>query len=676
MVAADELKKTRETLQILVREIENLANAGGPPDQFFPAFLERLLVILGAPGGAVWLRNGQGIVPICEHNLQQLGVMATAQSKKLNDQFIRETVESGEAKVRAADQGSPTPTAHVYLLAALHKNKEPVGAVEIFQRPDSAKEARPGFLQFMEQMCGHASRYLQLMDAHKAAQAAPDEFWAQFEPFVLRLQRTLDIEEVAATAANDARQLIGCDRTSVAVYRFNKTRVAAVSGADSVNRRANLVRALEKLTHRVIAGREPMHYTGKMDQYSPQIEGPLADYISESGARMISILPLFEPPPLISPTKKEDEEKRIKRPRHPVGALIVEQMADGTPKPGMLDRATLVADHTGAALHNAILHHKLFLLPVWRALGHFAEKVRGRLGYKILAGVAAVALITAALVYIPWEYKAEAKGRLMPASQTDVFAPWDAQVHRLLVTSGQKVQAGDLLLELRSPDLEAKYLAAQNRLSELGKQQQAHQADLDEAVRRADRNKITELQGKLQQTNVAIEGGLEQVGVLRSQVELLQVKAPSAGTITTFQLEQLLSNRPVQRGEVLMEIMQEDGPWRLELEVPDHRMGHILYRQQELKQAKLPLQFMMATSAEVTYEGQLDTSSTRTVLTQDTGSVVEAFADINPEDFKRLADNRRVGAEVTAWVLCGKKPLGYVLFGDVIEFLQKKSMLW
>ena len=36
--------------------------------------------------------------------------------------------------------------------------------------------------------------------------------------------------------------------------------------------------------------------------------------------------------------------------------------------------------------------------------------------------------------------------------------------------------------------------------------------------------------------------------------------------------------------------------------------------------------------------------------------------------------NRRIGADVRAKINCGKRSLGYVLFGDVVEFVQKH--LW
>lgn len=678
MASVEEVKRAREQVGVLVKEIEDLAAATPPPDKFFPAFLERLLVVLGAPGGAIWLRNGSGQVGCaCELNMEPLGVMSTQNGQRINEKFIGEVIETGEARVRAQDAGDPTPTPHVYLLAALHRGKDCVGAVEVFQRTDSAREARPGYLQFMEQMCGHASRYLQDLDGVKAQQS-PEEFWTQFAAFVLRLQRTLDINEIAQTAANDIRQFTQCDRVCVAVYRFRKTDIAAVSGTDTVNRRANLIRALRILVDRVIATGEPLRYTGQLENLAPQIEAPLADYISESGARLIYVLPFFEPPPLIKPSRETEDGYKPPEKLKPIGALIIEQLAEGRLRPGVSGRADLAARHVGAALNAAITHNRLFLLPVWRTLGHAAERVRGRLLLKIIAGTVALALATLALIFVPWDYKVEAKGRLMPVKQAEVFAPWDARVEHIYVKSGEKVKAGQLLLELKSEELEAKVLTASNEETELQKQMSTLQAELDEANRKADRNKAIELQGKRELARTQLEGAREQKKILQRQLAQLQVNSPVDGTVTTFQIEQLLANRPVQRGEVLLEVMREIGPWHLELEIPDNRMGHILHRTTTLGNKVLPLEFMLATSTEITYNGSIDVSeaATRTALTQEAGSVVEANGEIDSKDFERLTPGRRVGAEVSAWINCGKKPLGYVLFGDVIEFIEKRSIFW
>ena len=76
---------------------------------------------------------------------------------------------------------------------------------------------------------------------------------------------------------------------------------------------------------------------------------------------------------------------------------------------------------------------------------------------------------------------------------------------------------------------------------------------------------------------------------------------------------------------------------------------------------------MLATATEATYKGSLESLSTRSVASESEGTVVPVFV--------ALADPTptapRIGAEVKAKIDCGRASLGYVWFGDVIEFLRK-----
>jgi len=105
-----------------------------------------------------------------------------------------------------------------------------VGVVELFQRPDTPEEARPGYLQFLEQMCGHASRFLQQRQA-APAQGGGDPFWAKLEDVTLQLQRSLKTDDVSSVATNDGKQLLECDRCSMAIRSGRKTSTSSLARA-------------------------------------------------------------------------------------------------------------------------------------------------------------------------------------------------------------------------------------------------------------------------------------------------------------------------------------------------------------------------------------------------------------------------------------------------------------
>jgi hypothetical protein len=120
---------------------------------------------------------------------------------------------------------------------------------------------------------------------------------------------------------------------------------------------------------------------------------------------------------------------------------------------------------------------------------------------------------------------------------------------------------------------------------------------------------------------------------------------------------------------VLISIMNEDGPWQLELKVEEARLGHLV-RAQEAAKAPLPIEFVLVMKPEQHYAATLKEVATRATLNEEQQLVVRSIADLDVD----LGDQRRIGAEVRARIDCGTKPVGYVLFGDVIEFVQR--YLW
>lgn len=671
MTRPDELDQVRKRIIQLAREIEEYSQADIPSEQFFQEFLTRVVNAVGARAGAVWMMNGeQQLSLMSAQGLNEIGFAEDQEAQMRNQRLLSEVMTNGQACSYSSDDNTefPLPTRDLIILAALQKNKQCVGVVEIFQRGDTPAQARAGFLQFVEQMSGYACRFL---DRDSASVAADNELQlsGKFEQFLLQIHRSLNIQEVATTVANDGRILLACDRLSVAVKHGKEYRVTAISGQDAVNQRANLVRTMTKMGTKAIAMGDPLIYSGRVENLPPQIEIPLADYIQESGSRMVMVVPLFEPEPLMDAkdkdgsTRKPDEKHKT-----PIGGLIVEQVSESQPKAGLQHRVELLAEHVGAAVSNARTHQGLFLQPVWRFLGQYTTWLQGRTLVKTVAVIAGLAILGLILAFVPWDYRVEGEGRLMPIVQKNVFCPMDGEVTKIVAESGQRVAEGEVLLQLKNDELHAELLAKRNELNEKKQLRLAIDAQLVEAEKSGVREDVVKLFGQKVETEIQIAGAQKQLSILEEREASLTVRAPIAGVVATFQIEQLLRNRPVRRGEILLEIMDDTGPWRLQLEIEEQRMGHIVNGQQELGTEELPVEFVLATSAESTYNGKLSTLATRSNSSEAAGgSVVEAFVSIDADQLP----SRRIGADVTAKINCGKKSLGYVLFGDVVEFLQR-----
>ncbi|MFH1304759.1 MAG: hypothetical protein ABIK07_27205, partial [Planctomycetota bacterium] len=71
-------------------------------------------------------------------------------------------------------------------------------------------------------------------------------------------------------------------------------------------------------------------------------------------------------------------------------------------------------------------------------------------------------------------------------------------------------------------------------------------------------------------------------------------------------------------------------------------MGHILRATNKKGDLGLPVEYILATSNEVTYEGEITEISTRANSSEESGSIVEMYATFNKA--KLPADSLRIGA--------------------------------
>lgn len=668
------VEQARRELVQIAQQIQGLARTAPPPQEYFTTFLALLGKAVGARAGVVWRLNPDGrLTPLAESRYAETGIPEDGTADGANQLLVRETFTTGQARYLKADHESctrfPKPTA--LIVAPLQDETACVGVVELFQPPGATDQARGGYLQFVEQMAGYASEYLAGL-RERSAQTG-DDFWHELAELTLRLQSSLNPAEVASVAANDGRLLLDCDRLSVVCKRGSKLIVECVSGQDAVNHRSNLVRSMRKLATRILPTKTTFSFRGKTAELPQQIAEPLADFVAEGGARRLTMIPLFPAEPLVTRKPEglakppEADGKRAE----PFGCLVVEELAGSDGGEELARRAELLSDHVGAALANARAHRRIFLRPLFSAIGNCREWLFGRTGLKLAAAAVLIAVLVMALVLIPYEYRVEAEGRLMPVVQQAVYAPWDGEIKELYVAGGQRVKKGQKLLKIFDPQLQEHYVGLTRELDVNRAEERVLRARIDDARRTPEKEDEIRLEGQLAETRARSAGLATQINTLKSRIDELTLRSPISGVVSTFRVKELLKGRPVQRGEVLIEIADDKGAWRLELEVEEHRMGHLLRAQRDRRPERLPVEFVLATDPTETYDGRLDTVATRPKRVPERGSLVEMYGTFPKRDPLR----RRIGAEIRAKISCGKRSLGYVLFGDVIEFVQSRWWL-
>jgi len=662
----DLVEQTKQHIRSLVNEIAQLARTDISPQEFYAEFLSRVVSALAAVGGVVWTTDDDGRLALqYQINLQKTGLADDEAAQAGHSRLLSKVMSSGEPMLIPANSGSDddeqaaNKTDYLLVIGPLSTDIETVGVVEVFQRPDAGLNTQKGYLRFLMQMCDLAAEFIKSRQLRHFTDR--QVLWTQLEEFSRTVHSSLEPRQAAYTIANEGRRLIECDRVSVAIRRGSKCTVEAISGQDLFDKRSNIVRLLGKLATAVVVTGEPVWYSGDTSNMAPQVEDAIQEYIDESHSKTVAVLPLVRQ----ERPKEEKELNEQDQSEEPVGALIVEQIEDSRIPETMLQRVEVVSTHSSIALANAMEHQNLFLMPVWRAIGNATWMLKVRTLPKTISVAILVVGILLGLIFWPANFALEADGELTPVQQRDVFARVDGTVADVFVKHGEKIKENTLLAKLRNTDLEVAITDI------LGRKTTTHQQILSVqrsllSSRHISIEEQNRLSGELLELKQQLKSLDAQLKLYQKKKEELNVDSPSDGIIVTWDVFDKLIHRPVQRGQVLMQVANPEGLWELELRMPEDRMGHIVDAQRKLGD-DLKVTFILATNPNEVFEGRIKEIHYNAEVRGEDGNTVLIEVSLDKDKMPDL----RPGSEVTAKVYCGRRSIGYVYLHDLFAFVQR-----
>ena len=682
-----------EEIRWFLEQVARLGQSASGEAEYFQGVLAVVLQAMQAPAGLVWtLGEGGSVEPICHAGVEQVGITASDEAQQAHNALVQVCygnpgglIVPPRAQLNGPDGAvlATNPTDLLVVTAPFDRAGSRAGMIEIFHQPN-ADDVQRGYLVFLEQIAALAAQFLgqrQLVTLDEQQTAL-----SQVERFSRAVHESLDPVATAFVLANEARRIIGCDRVSVLVQRRRKLRLEAVSGQESVERRASAVQAIEGLVRVVAKAGEPLWHPDASRELPPQIEEELEHYIDESHATALAIIPLHKPKPtpVIKPGGVDavavaKAEAGLDVAGELVGALVAEWFASSTFDGGKKARVDLVGEHGKVALANALAHTTLPLYPLINLAGKSRVLTTARnLPRTIAAALAALAAI-AALVLVPAELRLEGKGTLEPVHRRDVFAGIEGVVEKLEpgLEHGAMVKEGQLLATLRNTDLEVALADVLGRRASSEEQLASTKRSLLEDDKISADEKIR-LAGRKAQLQREIESLEQQELLYRSKKKDLEVRSPIDGVIVTWQVRDRLLLRPVEKGQVLMSVADKTGPWELEVNMPDDRLGHVNRAAAEAKVAgrDLKVDYILATDPGTRHQGIVKEIHEQAEVRGEEGNTVLVRVTIDPERHEK--EELGAGASVTARIACGRRPLGYVWFHDVLSFIQTQILfrLW
>jgi hypothetical protein len=708
-VSAQNIEETRRQIQRLFEEVARLSELDLAPADYFGEFLKRVLTALAAPAGAVWMRTPQGNLQLqYQVNLQNLGLNRSEEAQQAHQELLRLAFQqprplhlppqsfAGQPEGGRVAPGNPTDC--LLLLVPIQVETQVDGLLEVWQSPDRNPAAVNGFLQFMTEMCQLASRYLRnrLMRQMAGQQA----LWTQLEAFARTIHGSLNPVEVAYLIANEGRRLVDCDRISIGVRYSRKPRVEAVSGADVVERRSNLVQLMQKLFDRVIAWGEKLVYSGNKDEgLPPDVLKALDEYLAESNSKVLVVLPL-----------KDERDKDTKR--KPRAAMMMECFESQQTPEQLVARLEVVGKHAAPALYNAVEHRRIPMRFVWAPLAKVQEGLGGKAKAIAALVCAGVAVLIALMFLVPYQLKMDGTGSLLPEERAVLYSPTKATVVDVAAQPNQEVVPGQNLVKLfdmdlykQIADIEGQAKGAQEQLNVVDSTlNQSSTLTLDaKAELEMKRSDASE---KLAMSNRLLAKFREVENIVPDDVGYLWLKAPEfpaarrgeegdkrpTWTILTPDFRENLRRKPVDPRDPLLRLGNRQGRWEVEVRIPQKHIGQVIHAFDYLKEQQgkeveeLDVDMVVRSDPTHTYRGKLrrDKIALQADPHKDDNNEAEPVVlawvriagDDIPADKQIPRDLQTAGTEVKCKVRCGTHRMGYSLFYGVWEFFYEKVVFF
>ena len=133
------------------------------------------------------------------------------------------------------------------------------------------------------------------------------------------------------------------------------------------------------------------------------------------------------------------------------------------------------------------------------------------------------------------------------------------------------------------------------------------------------------------------------------------------------------------RGQGLLTLANPDGPWELELYLPERRLTHVAGTLRVPSSTargacllRRDVTFVLSSHPGQTFRGQVVEIEQAAEVRGDEGNTVLVRVAVDKEQLPPLHDQ----TTVTAKLNCGRTSVGYAWFCDLIETVQTKVMFW
>ncbi|MFK7766816.1 MAG: efflux RND transporter periplasmic adaptor subunit [Mariniblastus sp.] len=696
----------REEVRKTIHHLKEMAETEPNFDQFCDTVLNRIVKITGAHGALFWQVTGDNVPKLTHqsgrHPNETAREIISHENRQHNNalmEVITKELPMGLTSESFTGPGDPTdPDAQVdesFLMLftpVYNRTKKCCGTVELLQRGDISPQAQEGYLRFLSQVASLFQQWSEKQAASSSSVATVDQneprqtqarqsevsattsalsttsTWSERLEYINETHRSIDQTETCYSIANEARRLLKCDRVSVGKWTGSSCKIVAISSQDRFENRANVVRLLSNVATASVSADSPFWITGSTDGIAPEVAKKINEYLDESHSRTLAVLPLFARPP---ETPDLEMKSRRNEKTQKLGVIVFEYFDADVLEESIEDDRKLIVGQAELALENARKHGEIFMLPIWKRLGWLQKVLFQDHRAKTITGLVCLSLLMLALIFFPKELKMKIEGVMHPTVRQTVFPQIDkATIREVLIDEREEVTVGQPLLRLVNPDLEIEISSIASEIKSLRAQISNQRSQ--QALWRGDRQKLQELDMSIQLLNTKMLALADQLELMESKKEFLEIRSPIAGTIITPHPKRRYKNFSVNSSMALLEVADLKGAWQLELKIPEAKVGYVDEAFMESRGEPLDVEFKIGTNPNLNLKGKLPAVASRASPSESGPPEYRAIVKINPDQMEELQKELRSGASVTAKILCGKRSLGFVCFYQVYDYLRTK----
>jgi RND family efflux transporter MFP subunit len=347
------------------------------------------------------------------------------------------------------------------------------------------------------------------------------------------------LKESTTAFTTELATRLGCDRVTLGMLEGKRVRVAAVSHSPQFEKRANLMRAIERAMEEAVDQEEMVVYPAEREG-RPVVSRAHEALLRESEAGSATTFPL-------------------EHGGHVVGALTFERAAGHRFEVPTLEVCAAVASIAGPIIE--LKHGNEASLPTHA--GRSAKGLWQRLagpghpGWKLGAiGLSAAATF---LAFATGEFRVAANSTVEGVVQRAVSAPINGFVTAAPRRAGDTVSQGQMIARLDDRDLRLERVKIESQREQYVKQYRA-------AMGNRERAQIAIVSAQIAQAEA-------QLALVNEHLARTELVAPFDGIIVSGDLSQRLG-APVERGQVLFEVAPL-ADYRMVLQVDERDISHV-----------------------------------------------------------------------------------------------------